>query len=600
MKKDVAILLIMLLLSGCGQKGHIKNILESGMNTLNQIEAGKSKKDAEAINNLVAFSNINLWDQAVENGLQVNGYRKSTFRYAVEKGTYSFVYHIIDHGVDTAYTDEFGKNELMYLNNWIYSPIYEKIAEKLICSGCNINKVDKMGRTIFEDAIETSSVMETEVEKKKQIDFLLKHGAIIQEKDIELLHQVSFSYYAALKLFSEKTRNQFPNYECKNSIEAVLMNDENYLLDNLHNEEFSESDASTLVFWAAALSSLDIFTQILNHAEASLEILDNRGNSLLMAAAATGNADTFLYLLNRVPQNIYNLNNESILTSALAGGNRDVIDMAFKNTNNDWNYDTDQKEGFKRFTRLITALSYHDDEIFFERVLSSVNMTKYDLEKLFGTLVRNGNDPYLSVLLNHSSMNTIYSDYESCKALLGKCSTGEQIKMLAAHIPDEIKPEMPAALFTILYRQSMMIIEDSEPLIEAFYESGIDLSKENTTEPLILAATHAGDTNGVLKLIEYGADVDAPAKNDARTPLMIAAIGDVNTLQILLRNGADVNKTDSTGASALAYAVSWSAQDCVRMLLEYGADKNVTRKNGSSVFDIALEAGNQDIIDMLK
>lgn len=593
---------MLLLVTSCTKTGDIvENMIESGIDTVNEMKDTEWFRDDKEINQIIKLSNLNLWDNAIDNGLQVNGYRNSTFRYAIENGTKNFAYYIIDHGVDVEYIDEQGQNELMYLNKWIYTPTYEKFVGKLTLSGCDVNSIDKNGHTVLEDAIlKSTSSVANETEERKKMNTLLKSDVCVREEDIHMLCKTPYNYYAALKVISEKLCDEFPEYKPKSCIEAILLNDREFLAGNLCNENHQDYDFSTFLFYVVALGDKELIKEIVDYNSGSLEILDDRGNSLIMAAAATGNADTFFYLKDYVPRNVYNKNQESLLTAALAGENKEIVNWVFNNIDNDWNYNTENSEEFERFTQLISALSYYADKDFFCEFLSSVDMTEFDLQRLAQELVENKNDDYLAILLKHPDMKSISLNADICESIIEKCSTDRQVEMLLDFIDADIKDKMAAALSTILYRQQTILIENSSEIIKVFFDAGINLNQDNLSMPFILAATHAGDITAVIKLIEYGIDVNAPAKNDGRTPLMIAAMGDNKLLQILLDHGAEVNTKDNTGATALRYAVGWSSPECVKLLLDYGADKDIETDSGLTLYEIALKKGNDEVTALLK
>ena len=601
MKKIFLICSIMLILSGCENENHYKKDVENVINdTVNQFQEKKIGKDDKIINNLIELSSTNLWDNAIENGVQINGYKKSTFRYAVENGTRDFAYYIIDHGVDMKYLDKKGQNELMYLNSWIYTPVYDLFVTKMVQNGCNINAKDLKNHTVLEDAIiKSSDSLESQQGERKKIESLLKNGAELNENIIQLLSDNAYLYYSSLKMISDRVCSEFSNLEPNNSLEAVLLNDEEYLLGNPLNLPKTDSMDISLAFYTAALGTEKELEKAMRELNLSFEIRDGKGNTLLMAAAAAGNEGTYDYLKDKISSKIKNDNSETVLTAALCGENTNIVKLVFDNNDGDWSYDTENAEDFKCFTQLIDALSYYHDDSFLKMYLSSVKLTDFDLQRLCQILIQNKNDVFLEKLLKHPIAGTLSSNFQICESIMELCSTEKQTELVLNFVSADIREKMLPALSVILYRQSGNIIEESERIVMSFNNAGIDLGKDVSAIPAILAATHTGDTKAVIKLIEQGADVNAAGKNDGRTPLMAAAMGDYKLLQILLDHGAEVDETDNSDNVALRYAIGWSSPECVRLLLDYGADKHIKTPEGSTLYEVAVKKNNKEIIDML-
>lgn len=90
--------------------------------------------------------------------------------------------------------------------------------------------------------------------------------------------------------------------------------------------------------------------------------------------------------------------------------------------------------------------------------------------------------------------------------------------------------------------------------------------------PLGLAAFF-GHPHAAALLIERGADVHAPSRNDfGVTPLHSAcAVGDAATVRLLLERGADPNVPQPSGFTPLDAARGQNDAELERLLREYGA-----------------------------
>ena len=92
--------------------------------------------------------------------------------------------------------------------------------------------------------------------------------------------------------------------------------------------------------------------------------------------------------------------------------------------------------------------------------------------------------------------------------------------------------------------------------------------------PLQIAA-HQGDIKIAELLIDYGADVNAPAVSGHATALQAAVSGNhIQLVRILLDRGADVNAPNFEGRNALAAAANQCNSEVLQLLWSRGADMN--------------------------
>ena len=116
-------------------------------------------------------------------------------------------------------------------------------------------------------------------------------------------------------------------------------------------------------------------------------------------------------------------------------------------------------------------------------------------------------------------------------------------------------------------------LETTELLLTA----GADVSAANVegATPMLLAAMN-GNAAIIGKLLEAGADPNAPLTLNGDTALMLAArTGKNDAVATLLDSGADANALETWGGTtALMWAVEENHLDTVKMLLDRGADVN--------------------------
>lgn len=149
--------------------------------------------------------------------------------------------------------------------------------------------------------------------------------------------------------------------------------------------------------------------------------------------------------------------------------------------------------------------------------------------------------------------------------------------------------------------------EDFNPLMAAFESGNEDLifrvldagADMNVLQPysnatLLNMAANEKSKDFVLKLIQYGAKVNALDKN-GENPLLPAVKGSrLENVRVLIENGADVNLPNAFGELPLICAVKLGNLEIVKVLIENGADVNV--ENG-----LALKiVKNKNISKLLK
>jgi ankyrin repeat protein len=131
-------------------------------------------------------------------------------------------------------------------------------------------------------------------------------------------------------------------------------------------------------------------------------------------------------------------------------------------------------------------------------------------------------------------------------------------------------------------------------LVRAVLEAGADVnatSKDEGTEKGYTAAhifARAGDVDGLALLVEFGADLDAPA-DDGWRPLHCASFaGKTLALRLLAEKGADPNVKNQFNLSPLVFAANHGRAADVRCLLQHGAVLEVADDNGDSILHHGL------------
>jgi ankyrin repeat protein len=137
--------------------------------------------------------------------------------------------------------------------------------------------------------------------------------------------------------------------------------------------------------------------------------------------------------------------------------------------------------------------------------------------------------------------------------------------------------------------------------VRRLVESGADVNAPQVDGATALQwAAYHGDVSMALLLLEAGADVAAANRNGS-TPLWLAASqGDAAMIETLLKGGADANEPLPLGRRPLMLAARSGQVAAVRALLERGADPNAKEDvRGTTPLMQAADQGHADVIAVL-
>ena len=173
--------------------------------------------------------------------------------------------------------------------------------------------------------------------------------------------------------------------------------------------------------------------------------------------------------------------------------------------------------------------------------------------------------------------------------------------------------------------------------IEKLKDEGFDFNKtdDNGNPPLYYILSRNPNLEVAKKAIEYGADVNKPAKNgmiplniatskanELQLQIMMMKTMGLNTedtkiqeelkdnlfremtraiemTQLLIDSGADVNLLSSLGTPLMNAVTNVWNLDIVKMLIDAKADLNLTDKKGRTALFYAFASSNDEVVNLL-
>jgi ankyrin repeat protein len=109
----------------------------------------------------------------------------------------------------------------------------------------------------------------------------------------------------------------------------------------------------------------------------------------------------------------------------------------------------------------------------------------------------------------------------------------------------------------------------------------------------------AGNTSGVIALLNQGALVNYQNENGLSSLMAAAQSSSTLTMKALIDRGADANLLDTRGHTALSYAVRWGDLSGVVLLRTTNINIDTRSADGFLAEDYAKARGDKDVISFL-
>src|SRR5437667_4004046 len=178
-----------------------------------------------------------------------------------------------------------------------------------------------------------------------------------------------------------------------------------------------------------------------------------------------------------------------------------------------------------------------------------------------------------------------------------------------------------SAIFLALYRGNKagaLAIASKKPELDVFEASALgdverlknivnhDPASVSSYSPdgftALALSAYLGQKESVDFLIEKGADLNAPARNETGYTALTGAVSQNHNeiAKVLVRKGAQVNHGYEGGFTPLMHAAYTGNVELVSLLLENGADPTARNSEGKTPLTFAQEKNNHQIIELVR
>lgn len=337
---------------------------------------------------------------------------------------------------------------------------------------------------------------------------------------------------------------------------------------------------------------------------------DEKGNTVLHAAAAAGNSDLIIYFLTKeVDYTLMNKDGDMAIHVAIAKGNygaaktlaeidnmiflrnrknKNAIDMMIDYNSKDW-YDTliTEKTSSKKDENGRTMVHYFvtrkNENAINKCIEKGIPLSEEDIE---------GKTPLMLAYedaVNEKSINI------AAALIMARC---EPVRGIYSYFEDAVRTRNVSLRFddnqTPLH---IAAVQGQTGIIKYLLANGASTKvQDNTGTTPLHEAVRYGHLDVVKLLIEHGANVNA-TDSLGKTPLLLI-IPKENQNEIyneLLNKRADATAKDLYGDTALHIATMCNADISVlQKLYDSGADVNERNKSGVTPLSLAIEYGLVD------
>jgi hypothetical protein len=114
----------------------------------------------------------------------------------------------------------------------------------------------------------------------------------------------------------------------------------------------------------------------------------------------------------------------------------------------------------------------------------------------------------------------------------------------------------------------------------------------------LLNAAYFGNSYGLKKWIDLGANVEYMEERDGWLPIHYAARwGDLKMLDYLIKSSANINGLTNSKETALHKCARWDRKEAAIMLLKLGAITTIKNRDGEKASDMTVDPEIKFILD---
>ena len=355
----------------------------------------------------------------------------------------------------------------------------------------------------------------------------------------------------------------------------------------------------TALILASLKGSEDVINVLLN-AEADANIVDDNGDTCLLAAAFTGcSKETLQKIIDHgADVNAANVMNQSAFMLAAKKGNLDAVNVLL-NSGADLNIA--DVEGNTCLHHAVTGeCSKKTLQALVDKgANANARNVKNQTALIFGSC--KGSEDAINVLLNAGADANIVGDngHTCLLAAAFKGCSKETLQKIIDHGADVNARSVK--------NQTALILASFKGSEDAIYvllnaEADANIVDDNGHTCLHAAARKGCSKETLQKIIDHGADVNATDIENQTALLLASHKGNVDAIDVLLNAGTDTKIVNTRGITCLHTAVLFvgCSKETVQNLIAHGADVNATggSKNQSASI-LAADKRNLDAINVL-
>ena len=622
--KITAVFLALQVLSSCNVIKGIRGITDKNGKEINSLWAMSSEvpnvNDYKFTTGIVYGGNYAVVDEAIEDGSDINhlhlrlkdsitGLDTNAINFALMWKIDAMERYMVLKGADVNYRDP------LIATTFLQGEAYNgniAFCDLLLKHGAKIDLTDAKGNTALDCA---AGGRDDERWQIATAAFLIRHGAKVTEKTLQASTEINKCLYGLQRFLLKKLLEEGKKSGLDPTLEAAMLGDSSKLNELVNAGKMRKEDENKILFFTASFGKVDTM-KLLQSKGLSLQALDEKKNTLLVAASKNGNLEMVKYLVENGPdaksllEPGHDSMKDNVVTAAADNDHADVVEYYLQNLP-EISFDYSKTDFYKKGPRLLYLAAENGD----------TKLIDFLLDKSF---------PFNSDSLS-CAIDGAVSKIREEKYLP---DVDSQLKVIQ-HLLDKAKERNVSCdlSFFLTYRTNLKTVKFfvehgadvngihgkpnpiSQALDEVDTDDGYNTIKylvlkganvnvhefnSTTSETLLGLAVDKGRLDVIKLLVDHGANLEMQDERTL-TPLQVAAPGGSRTVvEYLLKKGAKVDSQDNKGKTALIYAAQNGWVQNVKLLLKYGANKSIKGNDKKTAYDVAKSNNDKVMMGLLK